>query len=272
MQKYLMAAVQMDSGASKAENLRAAASYFEEAAVRGAKVIAFPETMEYSGTECAENAEYIPSGETCCMLSELAQKYGMWTLGSIHEKENGCPRPYNTTVVMGPDGKLVARYRKIHLSDMHFPGANLESSKMSAGNSLVTVRTEEVGNFGLSICYDIRFGEMYRLMALKAADILFIPASFYMNTGINHWEVLLRARAIENGCYVVAPTQCGKKLNYTAYGKSMIIDPWGNVLACASERPGLIMAEVDLDYVPIARSQTSTFHNRREDCYTLYEV
>jgi len=271
MSKFIIAAVQMHSTADKAENLKNIAAAFEEAAQRGAKVVAFPETMEYSGTEGAANAEYIPSGDCCQLLCTLAKKHGMWALGTIHERTDENPKPYNTTFVVNPEGEVVSKYCKLHLSDMHFPGANLESNTMAAGNKLVVYDTGDYGVFGLSICYDIRFGEMYRLMTLKGANILFTPASFYMNTGMNHWEAILRTRAIENGCYLVAPAQCGQKHNYTAYGKSMIIDPWGNVLACASERPCVITAEVDLDYVPVARNQSSTLFNLRPDCYTLKE-
>ena len=135
----------------------------------------------------------------------------------------------------------------------------------------MTVDTGEVGHLGLSVCYDMRFCELFRIMALRGAQILIIPANFTVNTGKDHWEVLLRARAIENGCYVIAPGQIGLKPSYQAYGKTMIIDPWGNVIAMASDKTGVITAEIDLEYLRSVRSQVYTLENRRSDVYQLSE-
>ena len=129
--------------------------------------------------------------------------------------------------------------------------------------------TEEVGHLGLSICYDIRFPELYRIMALEGAQILLTPADFTMPTGKDHWETILRTRAIENGCYVVAPAQCGVKPKFQAYANSMVIDPWGNVIARASNRPEVITAVIDLDYLAQVRRQIFTLENRRPDVYQL---
>ena len=132
----------------------------------------------------------------------------------------------------------------------------------------MTVQTE-LGTFGMSICYDVRFPELYRLMALRGAQVIFVPASFTMPTGKDHWEPLLRARAIENGCYIVATGQIGTKPAYTAYGNSLVVDPWGTVTARASDMPGITYAGIDLDFLDRIRKQIPSLENRRSD---LYEV
>ena len=132
--------------------------------------------------------------------------------------------------------------------------------------------TKEVGHLGLSICYDMRFGELFRIMALEGANILLCPANFTLNTGKDHWLPLLKARAIENSCYVIAPGQIGRKPRFQAYGHSMVIDPWGNVIACASDKPCFITAEIDLDYVQTVRQQIFTLENRRSDRYILQRL
>ena len=134
----------------------------------------------------------------------------------------------------------------------------------------MTVETE-LGIFGMSICYDVRFPEIYRLMALRGAQVIFVPASFTMPTGKDHWEVLLRARAIENGCYIVAPGQIGQKPAYAAYGNSLVADPWGTVIARSKDAPGITYAEIDLDYLDKIRKQIPSLENRRSDLYEVSE-
>ena len=177
-------------------------------------------------------------------------------------------------MLISPDGKLAAKYHKIHLFDVDIAKDGVyykESDNVSFGEKITLCNTKEVGNIGLAICYDIRYGELFRIMALKGADIFMTPADFTLNTGKDHWEVLLRARAIENGCYVIAPNQIGRKSKFTAYGNSMIIDPWGTVIARASDKEGVITAEIDLDYCQNIRRQVLTLENRRIDIYTLKE-
>lgn len=198
----------------------------------------------------------------------------MWLHGgSIYEK-NPQGRPYNCTMVIRPDGTLAAKYRKLHPFDVTVPGGGQmrESSQICPGDAIVTVDAGELGTWGLSVCYDLRFGELYRLMALEGAQVLFVPANFTLNTGKDHWEVLLRARAIENGCYVVAPEQFGPGPEFPAYGRSMVVDPWGNVVAQAPDRPGVILADIDLDYVEEIRRKVGTLSNRRTDRYRLERV
>lgn len=275
MNKFIAAAIQMDSTGNLQENLAAITDFVDEAAARGAKLIAMPENVNYVGTESAANAEEVPGGPTFCHLSALAQKHQVWLhCGSIYEKNPNDPRPYNCNMVINPKGELVAKYHKLHPFDVVIKNGPevKESDRICPGSDIVTVDTGEVGHWGLSICYDIRFGEMYRLMALEGAQILFTPADFTMNTGKDHWEPLLRARAIENGCYVIAPGQYGIKPKFQAYGKSLIVDPWGNVIAKAPDHPCVITAEIDLDYLDKVRMQIFTLENRRSDLYSLTRV
>lgn len=272
--RYIAAVIQMDSGDNKADNLKMAASLIEEAAGRGARLAALPEQMNYSGLDGAGSAEEIPKGETFLFMAELARKYGMWLhCGSIYEKNRSDSRPYNTTMVITPKGELSVKYSKLHTFDVDIKDGPCvkESDRVCPGKEIVTVDTGELGCLGLSICYDMRFGEMYRLMALKGTEIFIVPADFTLNTGKDHWEPLLRARAIENGCYVLAPGQCGIKPRFQAYGKSMIVDPWGNIIAKASDKPCVITAEIDFDYLRSVRRQILTLENRREDMYRLLE-
>lgn len=143
-----------------------------------------------------------------------------------------------------------------------------ESDRKEPGKEIVTVQTE-LGHLGFAICYDMRFPELFRLMALQGAQIIFLPANFTMPTGKDHWEPILRARAIENGCYIIAPDQTGVKEKFTAYGNSMVVDPWGTVIARASDKPGVILAEIDLDYLESVRQRNPSIHNRRTDLYEI---
>jgi len=272
MRKFIAAAIQLDSTGDKEQNIKNAVAFIAEAAARGAKLVAMPEQMSYVGSESRANAEEIPGGRTFQVMAEQAVKHGVWLhCGSVYESSGDDGRPYNTCMVISPKGELAGKYRKIHMFDVCIKDGPTvkESDRAAPGNEIVTVDTGEVGTLGLSICYDIRFCELYRLMALRGAQILLAPADFVLNTGKDHWEPILRTRAIENGCYMIAPAQCGIKPKFQAYGKSLIVDPWGNVIAKASDKPGVITAEVDLDYLEAVRNQVFTLQNRRGDIYKL---
>lgn len=273
MKKFIVGVIQLDSQDDKQKNLTDVEGYIAEAAARGAKLVCMPENVNYVGLDSKGSAEEVPGGESFQFFAAQAQKYGIWLhCGSIYEKHADSDRPpYNCTMVINPAGELAARYCKTHPFDVvieNGPSVR-ESDRISPGDALVTVDTGEVGHLGLSICYDMRFGEMYRLMALEGAQILLCPADFTLNTGKDHWEAILRTRAIENSCYVIAPAQIGIKPKFQAYGNSLVIDPWGNVIARASNRPGVFTAEIDLDYVTAVRRQLFTLENRRADLYTL---
>lgn len=275
MTKFIAAAVQMDSQDDKMANLAAAEGYIREAAARGARLVVLPESMNYIGRDMAQEAEAIPGGTTFQRLSGLARELDLWLeAGSIYESNPEDPaRPFNTTFLICPDGTLAAKYAKLHPFDVVLPNGvtSRESDRVCPGKKL-TVAETDLGKVGLGICYDIRFGEMFRIMALEGAKLFAVPANFTVNTGKDHWEVLLRARAIENECYVIAPNQMGKKPRFTAYGNSLMVDPWGTVIARASDKPGVITAEIDLDYVTKVRQSTFTLDNRRPDVYQLRKL
>ena len=275
MRQFPIAVIQMASGQDPEENLQALSAFVREATRRGARAAALPESVSYRGVEMERYAEEVPGGHTFQCLSTLARETGLWLHGgSIYEKNPQGGRPYNCTMVIRPDGTLAAKYRKLHPFDVTVPGGGQmrESSQICPGDTIVTVDAGELGTWGLSVCYDLRFGELYRLMALEGAQVLFVPANFTLNTGKDHWEVLLRARAIENGCYVVAPEQFGPGPEFPAYGRSMVVDPWGNVVAQAPDRPGVTLADIDLDYVEEIRRKVGTLANRRTDRYRLERV
>ncbi|WP_370833806.1 carbon-nitrogen hydrolase family protein [Acidaminococcus sp.] len=272
MTKFIAAAVQMDSQDDKNANLAAAEGYIREAAARGASLVVLPESMNYIGRDMAGEAETIPGGPTFRKMADLARELGIWVeAGSIYESNPEDPaRPFNTTFLVRPDGTLAAKYAKLHPFDVVLPNGvtSRESDRVCPGKAIETAETE-LGKLGMAICYDVRFGEMFRIMALEGAKIFAVPANFTVNTGKDHWEVLVRARAIENECYVIAPNQMGKKPRFTAYGNSLIVDPWGMVIARASDKPGVITTEIDLDYVTKVRQSTFTLDNRRPDVYEL---
>ena len=274
MTTFLAAAIQMDTTSNQERNLSVAADFIGEAAKKGAKLIVLPETMAYLGRDYAALSEAVTGGKTATYLSCFAKKYGVYIVGgSLYERNEADPaRPYNTTFLLGPDGAFLGKYSKLHPFDVVLDSGvtSRESSHVAPGHDIVTVKTDGVGTLGLAICYDLRFGELFRLMALEGAQILVLPANFTEATGRAHWEVLVRARAIENECYVIAPNQVGKKPRFTAYGHSLIVDPRGKVLAEAGgTETGIIYAPIDLDLVSKVRKETFTLQNRREDVYTL---
>ncbi len=269
MEHYTVAVVQMDTQNDKQYNLQQMGRYIDEAAGKGAALVAFPEVVNIL-SELPEHAESIP-GPTTNLLAEKAKAHHIWIHGgSISEVNPNGTRTYNTSVLINPDGKIEGMYRKLHNFDMTLPdGSSVrESDNKEPGNAIVTVQTE-LGCVGFAICYDMRFPELFRLMRLAGAEIIFLPANFTKPTGQAHWEPILRSRAIENGVYIIAPNQTGEKEKFTAYGNSMIIDPWGTILVRAGEEPGLIFAEIDLAYLKQVREKNPSVENRRADIYQV---
>lgn len=272
MRKFNVAIVQLDTQNNKKENLDIIAKFIEEAVMKNAKIVSFPEVMNLVGENVGEGggSESIP-GYTSNFLCKQAKKYGIYIHGgSIAEEIPGDKRFYNTTVMINDKGEIIARYRKIHTFDVTLPDGtvNIESERVHPGDNIVNVETE-YGNLGFTICYDIRFPELFRLLAMNGSEIIFTPASFTLPTGKDHWEPILRTRAIENGCYIVAAGQIGKKTRFVAFGNSMVVDPWGTVIARAKEEPGVTIAEIDLDYVANIRSKIPSLKNRRSDIYDV---
>jgi predicted amidohydrolase len=262
-----IAAVQMTSGADKAQNLETAARLIRKASESGCKFVGVPENFAWLGPEPerAANAETL-EGETLARMAELARGLSITLLaGSV--LETGAPggRLYNTSVLFGPDGARLGVYRKIHLFDVEVgDGQTYRESAAVAPGTEVVVADAPFGKVGLSVCYDLRFPELYRQHAEGGAILLTVPAAFTLMTGKDHWEVLLRARAIENQAYVVAPAQQGHHpKDRLTWGHAMVVDPWGLVTARASEGEGLAMAELDLDYLAKVRRGLPALQHRR---------
>lgn len=263
----IAAAIQMSSGPDKGANLNNAERLTGEAAARGATLVVLPEVFSWRGqreTE-VEAAETIP-GPTSERLSRLAHELKIHLqAGSILEQIDGDRRCYNTALLFSPDGKMIARYRKIHLFDVEIPGqvSARESEIRKPGDEVIVARTT-LGTIGLSVCYDLRFPELYRRLAIAGAEIVLIPSAFTFPTGAAHWETLVRARAIENQVYVIAPDQYGVSPNgYRNYGGSMIVDPWGTVIARASEGESVIVGAIDLEYLAKVRREIPCLRHRR---------
>lgn len=272
MSKLVVAAIQMDSGNNKKENLLKAEYLIKESVSKGAKFVALPEYFTFHGLEIEEGqiAEEIPNGETYSFLSNIAKEHNIWLCGgSILEKVQGSDKFYNTSLFFKPNGELIAKYRKIHLFEAYLEDmVLLESNTKNHGNEIVHAETS-FGKVGMSICYDLRFPELFRILTLNGANMLVLPAAFTMQTGKDHWEALLRARAIENQVYVIAPAQIGKKAAYENYGHTLIIDPWGTVIASASDIETPVIAEIDLSYVEKVRRMVPALLNRKTDVYQV---
>lgn len=266
-----VAAIQLNSKDNKQINLEKIEKYILEAVANGAEFISLPEYCNFMGAddEKVKNAELIPGGPTATLLANLAKEHNIFVhVGSIIEKYND-EKSYNTSFVINPDGEILNKYRKIHLFDIEINGVSSykESSKIKGGDKPVMVDLP-FGKAGLSICYDLRFPELYRNYALNEAKILLIPAAFTRYTGMLHWEVLLRARAIENQCYVIAAGQFGtNQPGKECYGNSLIIDPWGTVVARASEGEGIIFAEIKDELVNSARESIPCLSHRKPEVY-----
>lgn len=266
-----VAVVQLNSKSDKQENLKRIQKYTKEAVENGANLVSLPEYANFmgEGSDKVNIAEKIPIGETTTLLSKLARDNNIYIhAGSIVEKYNN-QKSYNTGLMINPEGEVLSKYRKIHLFDVDITNSssNTESDTIQDGNEPTMVDLP-FGKAGLSICYDLRFPELYRHYALNGAKILFIPAAFTRYTGMLHWEPLLRARAIENQCYVIAAGQFGSHLpGQECYGNSLIIDPWGTVVARASEGEGIAIAELKEELVSNARENIPCLKNRKPECY-----
>ncbi|MBI3185677.1 MAG: carbon-nitrogen hydrolase family protein [Myxococcales bacterium] len=264
---HLVAAVQMTSGPEKQANLETATRLVRQAAGRGARLVGLPENFAWMGPDAERLAAAEPlDGLTLTRMAELARGLGVTLLaGSI--LESGAPggRAYNTSVLFGPGGERLAAYRKIHLFDVEVgDGATYRESAAVAPGSEVVVADTELGKVGLSVCYDLRFPELYRRCAEGGARLLTVPAAFTLTTGKDHWEVLLRARAIENQCYVLAPAQWGKHSEKrVTYGHAMVVDPWGLVIARASEGEGLAVAPLEPRLLERIRRNLPALAHRR---------
>src|SRR5262245_15516787 len=257
----------MSSGPDRGDNLARATALIREAARRGARLALLPQVFAWRGPrdDEAAAAEPVP-GPTTAALGSLARELGLYLCaGSLLERVAGEARTFNTSCLFDPAGTLVARYRKIHLFDVDLPGrvTVCESATRAPGQEVV-VRATPLGTLGLSVCYDLRFPELYRALVGAGAEVLLVPSAFTFPTGAAHWEVLCRARAVENQCYLIAADQTGKSPHgFLDYGDSLIVDPWGRVLARASEGDAVVTAEIDLAYLERVRRELPSLRHRR---------
>jgi deaminated glutathione amidase len=265
------AVVQLNTQDDVVENLARVRHWVAEAAAAGAELVTLPENFAFMGEEAqkrelAERVDAASKGPILAALSESAVKHGVWIVGGgMAERSDDPARPFNTSVLVDPRGDVVAAYRKVHLFDVSLPdGTTLrESAATRAGSDPVTAEVLGV-RLGLSVCYDVRFPELYRRLVDKGARVVTVPAAFTLTTGKDHWHVLLRARAIENQVYVLAPAQHGKHpRGRTTYGKSVIVDPWGEIVAQCSEGQGFAVAVLDFEYQDRVRAALPALQHRK---------
>jgi len=278
MSDLAIAAVQMTSGEEVETNLERARELVCEAATAGALIVGLPENFAYLGTrqdhKLAIAEELPPVGATehsdfgpiLSSMRALALKAGVWLLlGGFPEKSRSAGRINNTSVLMDPEGTICAVYRKMHLFDVDVPGGKRfrESETVEAGSEVVVAPTPW-GGLGLSICYDLRFPELYRAHAAKGARMIAVPSAFTLETGKDHWHVLLRARAIENQVYVMAPAQTGAHgPTRRSYGHALVVDPWGVVVAECSDQEGFALARLDFAHQDKLREALPVLSHRR---------
>jgi predicted amidohydrolase len=266
--KPIAAAVQMSSGPDKDRNLETAQRLIRAAAQRAASIVVLPEVFNWRGRRADQPAAAEDlDGPTLTLMARLARELRLFLIaGSITERIPGHSKAYNTSVLIGPGGDVLGVYRKIHLFDVELTGrvSTRESDVKVAGSEAVCV-SSEMANFGLSVCYDLRFPELYRQLAQRGASVITIPSAFTYPTGEAHWEVLVRARAIENQAFVIAPGQFGKNVHgFSDYGNSMIVDPWGRVLVRApGEGEAVIAAPLDFDELERVRRELPALTHRR---------
>ena len=268
--RFRAAAVQMTSTTDVARNVRAAERLVRGAAADGARLVALPENFAYLHSESRPDRYRTDlDGDLVGGMRELARELGLHLLlGSIPERIPRSRRSHNTSVLIGPRGEVLAVYRKLHLFDVDIRGGVrlFESENVAPGKQPMLVRTA-LGTLGLSVCYDLRFPELYRWLALRGAEVLFVPAAFTSFTGPHHWLPLLRARAIENQCWVIAPAQVGRHgPDRESHGESAIVDPWGAVVARKRRGTGWIMADVDFEQVARVRRGLPCLEHVRGTC------
>jgi deaminated glutathione amidase len=264
------AAIQLNSSADKGRNLEIAERLVRAAAADGAALVALPEKWSVLGDSRAllEGAEPL-AGPSLTNARSWASELGIHLLaGSIAERVEGQERLFNTSVLIDPSGEIVAVYRKIHMFDVEVGGVSYrESEHEQPGDEIVAGQVDGI-EIGLTVCYDLRFPELYRILALQGARVITVPSAFTLATGRDHWDVLLRARAIENQAFLVAPNQFGEAPpHYSSYGRSAIVDPWGLVVARAPDGEGFAAAELDLASQERVRSSLPSLANRRPQAY-----
>ncbi|WP_008313472.1 carbon-nitrogen hydrolase family protein [Leptolyngbya sp. PCC 6406] len=267
MRPYLAAAIQMTSVPDLEKNLAQAEDLIDLAVRQGAELVTLPENFSFLGDEAAKQAQAQVIGDASeAFLKKMAQRYQVTLLGGGYPVPTTGNKVYNTALLVGPDGNELLRYEKVHLFDVNVPDGNTyrESNTVVSGQRLPNVYpSKHLGNIGVSVCYDVRFPELYRHLSQMGAEVLVVPAAFTAFTGKDHWQILLQARAIENTCYVLAPAQTGYHNNRRqSHGHAAIIDPWGVVLADAGTSPGIAIAEITPARLLQVRQQMPSLEHR----------
>jgi predicted amidohydrolase len=268
-----VAAVQLNSTEDKDRNIATADGLTRAAAADGATLVLLPEKFNVLGTHegYLRGAETLESGQAVDWARATARELGIdLVAGSIVERREGREKLGNTSIHFGPDGEIKAVYRKIHMFDVVVEGKEYrESESEEAGDEIVITAARDGLPLGMTVCYDLRFPELYRILAVKGARVLLVPAAFTKVTGQAHWEILLRARAIENQAFVIAADQIGiSPPDNESYGGSMIVDPWGEILARATDEETFIVADLDLARQDEVREKLPSLANRMPAAYT----
>lgn len=271
-----IAVAQMRSTNDKQHNLNQVKSIVEKAKDQNASVVFFPECCDYVGSSREETLKLSEplTGATVGEYRKLAKESNMWlSLGGIHEAiQDDSSKIYNTHLLVDNQGQIVAKYSKLHMFNVITPEFKFRESEMvRSGGELVPPVNSPIGKIGLQICYDVRFSEASTLLRKQGAEILTYPSAFAVSTGRAHWEVLLRARAIENQCFVIAAAQIGfHNKKRESYGHAMVVDPWGKILGEAGQQDlDVVIAELDFDKLTNVRQNMPCFDHRREDVYNL---
>lgn len=269
---FKAAACQLTVGADKGGNIELARSMIARAASGGARLVVLPEMFNcpYVASEFTRFAETYPEGETFNMLSRAAREEKIYLVGgSVPEREGS--GVYNSSFVFGPNGESLGRHRKVHLFDVDLPGGvRIKESSTLARGEQITIIDTEFGKIGVAICYDIRFPEMIRLMAMAGAGLIVVPAAFNMTTGPAHWEMVFRCRAVDNQVYVLAASPARDPgAPYVAYGHSMLVDPWGQVMARAGDGEEIIFGDISPERILQVRQELPLLAHRRVDLYRL---
>lgn len=271
MRKLRLALVQMEVVPEAERNLETAREGVKKAAEQGAELVVLPEMFccLYQNSEFVRRKEP-KGGQIWQALKEMAADNSVYLVGGSMPEEEG-EKIYNTSFIFDPEGLQIGRHRKVHLFDIDVPGGQqfFESRVFSPGNDVTVVDTA-FGKVGVCLCFDIRFPELSRIMALQGAEAIIIPAAFNMTTGPAHWELHFRGRAVDNQLFMAgcAPAR-DVKGPYVSYGNSIITDPWGRILGRLDEKPGILVQEIDLDEIKAVREQLPLIKNRRKDLYHI---
>jgi deaminated glutathione amidase len=262
--------IQLNSQLDKKANIKTAEENIDELAEKGCDLIVLPEYFNFLGPSdlLKQNAEE-SNGYTVTKISEKASKLGCYIhLGSILEKVG--TNVYNSSFVFNKEGEIIAKYSKIHLFDVNIPGkiVHIESDVISAGKDIVTFNIDGIV-FGMVTCYELRFPEIFRRLSYLGASVFIVPSAFHLETGRDHWEVLLRARAIENLSYVIAPDQWKGIPGHICYGRSIAVDPWGVVMAKAQDKVCNFIVEIDKDFIKNTRTNLPALEHRRIDIFPI---